>query len=82
MAMYEIRTIVEDRRADTLGALNLAFTFWEQSVLSMLLFNCESWTGIQRKTLKVLDNLFLTFFHYLGLRTCIWSGGRERRDSF
>ena len=61
MAMYEIRTIIEDARADRMGALNLAFTFWEQSVLPMLIFNCESWIGMSKKTIKVLDNLFLSF---------------------
>ena len=61
MAIYEIRTVIEDTRADSLGALNLAFMFWEQSVLPMLTFNCESWLGIQRKSVKVLDDLFHTF---------------------
>ena len=61
MAIYEVRNIIEDSRADKMGALNLAFTFWEQSILTMLTFNCESWLSISKKTFRVLDNLFHTF---------------------
>ena len=61
MACYEIRTIIEDSRADRMGALDLAFTFWEQSVVPMLIFNCESWLSLQKKTIRILDNLFHTF---------------------
>ena len=59
--MFEIRTVIEDTRADMFGAINLAFNIWEVSILPMLLFNAESWTGISRKTLKILDDLFHTF---------------------
>ena len=61
MAILEIRTIIEDSRANDMGALNLAFMFWETSVLPMLIFNCESWLCMSRKAIKVLDNIFLIF---------------------
>ena len=47
LAIYEIRTIIEDAR--------------EQSILPMLTFNGESWIGMGKKTLKVLNDLFHTF---------------------
>ena len=42
MSLLEIRTVIEDSRANKMGALNLAFTFWEQSIIPMLLLNAES----------------------------------------
>ena len=61
-AIYEIRLIIEDSRATKLGGINVAFAIWEQAVLSMLLYNSESWTNIPKKTLKILNDLFCTFF--------------------
>ena len=54
--------IIEDRRAAVLGGINLAFTFWDQAVLPMVLYNAESWCNITRKTYKILNDLFNTFF--------------------
>ena len=48
-AIYEIRTVIEDTRAEMFGAVNLAFDIWETSVLSMVLFNSESWTSMSKK---------------------------------
>ena len=61
-AIYEIRAIIEDRRAEGIGGMNLAFEIFHSSVLGMILHNCESWCSIPKKTIKVLDNLFLLFF--------------------
>ena len=61
-AVYEIRTIMEDCRATSIGAINIAFDIWELSVLPMLLNNSDCWMGISKKTLKILSDLFLLFF--------------------
>ena len=61
-AIHEIRLIIEDSRADTLGGINVAFAIWEQAVLSMLLYNSESWSNISKKTFKILNDLFNTFY--------------------
>ena len=29
LAIYEIRTVIEDTRAEKMGALNLAFSIWK-----------------------------------------------------
>ena len=59
---YEIRTIVEDRRADRIGSMNLAFEIWNASVCSMLFYNAETWTNINKKSIKILNSVFLHFF--------------------
>ena len=60
-AIYEIRTVVEDKRARGIGAINLAFDLWNSSVLPMLLYNGETWTDILPKTCKTLNDLSLNF---------------------
>ena len=47
----DIRTVVEDTRAEKLGAMSLAYELWTQSVMPMVYANCESWISISRKTL-------------------------------
>ena len=57
----EIRAVIEDSRADKIGALDLGFDIWEKALIPMILYNADSWIGISRKTLKILDNLFHSF---------------------
>ena len=56
------RAVIEDRRASTIGGINIAFEIWEASVLSMLAFNSETWINIPKKTVKVLNDLVNSFF--------------------
>ena len=37
--IYEIRTVVEDTRANSLGALNVAFTIWNSGIIPMIIFS-------------------------------------------
>ena len=62
-AIYEIRTVVEDKRARSIGGINLAFDLWSSSVIPMILYNGETWTEVLPKTFKVLNDLFLSFLH-------------------
>ena len=64
-AVYEIRTIIEDRRANAIGGINLAFNIFNASVVSMVIHNCESWDMVPKKTLKMLNDLFLLFFRVI-----------------
>ena len=59
--IYEIRTVIEDPRAGSVGALGLAFDIWEQGILPMILWNSGSWIGISKRSMKVLDRLFRFF---------------------
>ena len=69
-SIYEIRSVVEDTRADRAGALNIAFDLWEQGLLGMILYNSETWVSMKKKTLKVLDDLFHLFCRVV-LRTTV-----------
>ena len=57
-AIFEARTVIEDTRANSLGALDVAFNIWNSGILAMLLYNSETWINISKKTIRVLDNLF------------------------
>ena len=60
-AIYEIRAIVEDSRASSVGGINLAYTIWDQAILGSLLLNSETWEVLPKKTMKLLKdttNLF------------------------
>ena len=59
--MYEIRSVIEDTRAEHLGGINLAFSLWDAAVVPMVLFNAESWWHMSKKTLKLLNGLFNDF---------------------
>ena len=59
--ILDIRTVIEDTRAEKLGSMNVAFNIWDQAILGMLTYNAETWVGITKKTLKILDNLFHSF---------------------
>ena len=60
-AIFEVRTVIEDTRANSLGALDVAFNIWNSGILAMLLYNSETWINISKKTIRVLDSLFHSF---------------------
>ena len=64
-AIYEIRAVVDDRRAETLASLPTAFMIWEMAVIPMLLNNAEVWVGMNKRTLKELDKLQLKFLRLI-----------------
>ena len=61
-SIYEIRAVVEDTRANKIGAMNVALEIWDKSILPMLFFNSECWFDISNKTMKLLKGLFNQFF--------------------
>ena len=56
-SIFEIKAVIEDSRADSLGSVEVGLTLWEQSVIPFLLFACETWNEIPNKTMKQLTNL-------------------------
>ena len=70
-AAYELRTIVEDTRANKIGGNNIAFEIFDASIVTMVLHNCESWVSIPKKTFRALTNFFNTFYCCI---FCIGSG--------
>ena len=71
--IYEIRAVIEDRRADTLGAVEIALRLWEQTVIPMLLFGADTWSLVPKKTMDQLDKVshqFLKSVLGLGKNGC------------
>ena len=60
-SVYEIRTVIDDKRAEAVGGLSLAFTIWEMAIIPMLLFSSETWIGMKKKTTKELEKLQLKY---------------------
>ena len=60
-AIYEIRSVIEDSRANKLGAVEMGLSLWEGSVLSSLLAGCEVWSDIPSKTMKKLTDINTLF---------------------
>ena len=56
-SIYEIRSVVDDRRADAIGRLTVAFDLWEMAVIPCLLHSSETWTNITRKSIKLLNKI-------------------------
>ena len=72
-SIYEIRNVVEDCRANSLGAIQVVLDLWRGSVLSSLLAGCEVWTDITPKTMKKLEytnSLFLANLFGVSKRGC------------
>ena len=73
MSIYETRTIVEDCRANVVCGLSLAFHIFEACIIPKLLFACETWRPIPKRTLKSLtdfSNKFLKVTLQLGNKGC------------
>ena len=58
-SVYEIRSLIDDKRTDAIGGLSLAFLVWEMAVIPSLIHNAETWIGVSKKTLNELEKLQL-----------------------
>ena len=58
-SIFEMRSIVDDSRANSIGGLSLSFLMWELGCIPMLLNSAGTWIGMKRKTLKELEKLQL-----------------------
>ena len=65
LAIYEIRSVVEDCRSRVCGGLKAGIDIWEQAVLPKLLFNSGCWLGITDHALQGLEELQLKFYRCL-----------------
>ena len=64
-AIFEIRAVIEDTRADRLGAIETGIMLFEQSVLPMVLFGLETFHIIPKKTMNQLNSLSNRFLKNL-----------------
>ena len=81
-SIFDIRTILEDCRANLVGGLVAGFEMWELSIVPFLLNNSETWVETEMKTLDILDSIQFMFLRYLFKtpRTCpkpalLWESG-------
>ena len=58
-ALHDIRMLMEDKRAQSIGGINVAFKLWRYSVIPMLLYNGDTGVDVLPKTYKVLNDPFL-----------------------
>ena len=64
-AIFEIRSVIEDCRADTIGGVIAGIDIWEISVVPYLLNNSSVWGEVPKKALDMLNNLQNTFYRNL-----------------
>ena len=70
-SVFEIRSVVDDARAEAVGRLSVGFTIWETAVIPALLHASEVWINLSKKSLKLLDKVQLK---YLRLVTGVGTG--------
>ena len=61
-SIYDIRAVVEDKRAEHVGGFNLCLEIFQSTTEQMLFFNSETWTCIPKKTIKILDDLYTSMY--------------------
>ena len=64
-AIFEIKSVIEDCRAHSVGGIMAGIEIWEVSVIPFLLFNSGVWGEIPKRGIDMLDNLQYTFYRYL-----------------
>ena len=61
----EAKIIVEDCRSLVVGGVTSGLDIWEMALLPSLISNCESWTPLSEKTLKILEEVQYSMFRKL-----------------
>ena len=64
-SILEIKTILEDYRANTAGGMTAGIMLWEMGILPSLLNNSETWTNLNEECLKKLNDLQNMFLRML-----------------
>ena len=64
-AIVDIRNIVEDVRAEAIGAIKTGIEIYELSVIPFILFNSEVWDNIPKEAMNLLNKIHLTFLRML-----------------
>ena len=64
-AIYDVKCILKDCRTHITGGLVSGLDIWEVAIIPMLLYNCETWQCISKKTLDELEDLQLRFLRTL-----------------
>ena len=59
--ILDIRRVTKDTKADSAGTVDTAFTIWTHAIQPKLIHNSETWVGILKKIIKILDDIFIYF---------------------
>ena len=87
-SLVELRTVIEDSRASTIGGINVALDIFDTAILPAVIHNCETWIEMSPKTMKILDDFYNSFFRCI-LRCCsgtpkvnfYWQTGSTRMEN-
>ena len=63
--IFEIKSILEDCRLNTVGGASTGLDLWEKSVVLFLYFSSECWVELKKESLKKLKELHLLFYRCL-----------------
>ena len=63
--LNEAKIMVEDCRSLVMGGVTVGVDIWEMALLPSLISNCESWTPLSEKTLKILEEIQYSMFRKL-----------------
>ena len=61
----EIKSVIEDCRADFVGGIQAGLNLWEGGVIPMILNNSGTWIDIKKTTMKTLEDLQLMMLRYV-----------------
>ena len=64
-AVIDIKCIVEDVRADVVGAIKTGLEIFNLSVIPFLLHNSETWDNIPKEAIDMLEKILLSFLRTL-----------------
>ena len=59
LQVIEIKSVIEEFRMHSLGAINSGLTIFNMSVLPVLLYNASTWFEVSKTTINKLENLQL-----------------------
>ena len=54
-AINDIVSVINDYRAETIGGITIAWKLWESCVVSFLLNSSETWIGMNKESINLLD---------------------------
>ena len=64
-AINGIVSLVNDPRANAIGGISLGIDVWEMAILPFLLNSADTWAGIDKKAMKMLDHIHKVFLQRL-----------------
>ena len=64
-SIIECRAVIDDFRASTIGGIVTGMEIWELAIIPFLMYNCETWTEIDKSTMDMLNSMQFMFLRYL-----------------